>query len=199
MYYLPYPALCIEQEAAFWLLLARASRVRHQPQNTLPGSVHKKASAKTGTFAFLLQKLSFIFISARRALNPSHKRYLCSLLGSGTLTAHRRICLVLLCSHPDTVHKVLLRKTQTSTPLTKGSSARIRPGARHHPCCSGLQVQGTAISPAVRKCYDEITTKSIPNFSEIVNHEINLCSISLHRLERLIQIFDNIINIFCSD
>lgn len=39
----------------------------------------------------------------------------------GTLTAHERFHLVLLRSHPDTVHGFSLRKTQTSTPLTKGS------------------------------------------------------------------------------
>ncbi len=39
----------------------------------------------------------------------------------GTLTAHRRFCLVLLRSRPDTVRRFLLRKTQTSSPLTKGS------------------------------------------------------------------------------
>ena len=57
---------------------------------------------------------------------------------------------MLLHSCPDTVHRVLLRKTQTSTPLIKGSYAMKKSSVRHHPCCSGLQVQGTAISPAAR-------------------------------------------------
>ena len=35
---------------------------------------------------------------------------------------------MLLHSCPDTVHEFLLRKTQTSTPLTKGSSAVKCPG-----------------------------------------------------------------------
>ena len=39
----------------------------------------------------------------------------------GCLTAHERFYLVLLCSQPDTVHRFPLRKTQTSTPLIKGS------------------------------------------------------------------------------
>ena len=39
----------------------------------------------------------------------------------GTLTAHGKFCLVLLCSQPDTVHRHPLRETQTSTPLIEGS------------------------------------------------------------------------------
>ena len=61
--------------------------------------------------------------------NATPRRYLCSLLGSGTLTAHKRFCLMLLRSRPDMVHRVLLRKTQTSTPLTKGSSTSETPSA----------------------------------------------------------------------
>ena len=45
----------------------------------------------------------------------------------GTLTAHERFHLVLLCSHPDTVHGFSLRKTQTSTPLIKGSYTGASP------------------------------------------------------------------------
>ena len=56
-----------------------------------------------------------------------HKRYLYSLLGPGCLAAHRRSCLVLLHSWPDTVHRGLLRKTQTSTPLIKGSFTVCNP------------------------------------------------------------------------
>ena len=48
----------------------------------------------------------------------------------------------------DTVHRVLLRKTQTSTSLIEGSFAMKEPSDWHHPRCSGLRVQGTAISPA---------------------------------------------------
>ena len=85
---------------------------------------------------------------ARRTSNSHHKRYSYSLLGPGTLTAHRRFHLVLLHSCPDTVHGVLLRKTQTSTSLIEGSFAMKKPSDWHHPRCSGLRVQGTAISPA---------------------------------------------------
>ena len=55
---------------------------------------------------------------------------------------------MLLHSCPDTVHGVLLRKTQTSTSLIEGSFAMKEPSDWHHPRCSGLRVQGTAISPA---------------------------------------------------
>ena len=91
--------------------------------------------------------LDFLFY-ARRTSNSHHKRYSYSLLGPGTLTAHRRFHLVLLHSCPDTVHGVLLRKTQTSTSLIEGSFAMKEPSDWHHPRCSGLRVQGTAISPA---------------------------------------------------
>ena len=70
--------------------------------------------------------LDFLFY-ARRTSNSHHKRYSYSLLGPGTLTAHRRFHLVLLHSCPDTVHGVLLRKTQTSTSLSGGSPADCRP------------------------------------------------------------------------
>jgi len=46
--------------------------------------------------------------------------YLCSRLSPGSLAAHRRFCLELLHSWPDSVHRFLLRKTQTSMLLTKG-------------------------------------------------------------------------------
>ena len=90
--------------------------------------------------------LDFLFY-ARRTSNSHHERYSYSLLGPGTLTAHRRFHLVLLHSCPDTVHGVLLRKTQTSTSLIEGSFAMKEPSDWHHPRCSGLRVQGTAISP----------------------------------------------------
>ena len=63
---------------------------------------------------------------------------------------------MLLRLRPDTVRRVLLRKTQTSTPLTKGSPTVDIPQENYHPCYSGLQVQDTANSPAVRKFYDKV-------------------------------------------
>ena len=101
---------------------------------------------KKGSLGFRLPWIFFFY--ARRTSNSHHKRYSYSLLGPGTLTAHRRFHLVLLHSCPDTVHGVLLRKTQTSTSLIEGSFAMKEPSDWHHPRCSGLRVQGTAISPA---------------------------------------------------
>lgn len=57
---------------------------------------------------------------------------------------------MLLRLRPDTVRRVLLRKTQTSTPLTKGSPTVDIPQENYHPCYSGLQVQGTATTPAAQ-------------------------------------------------
>ena len=72
-----------------------------------------------------------------------------SPLGAGRLVAHPLNCLMLLGSPPDMIHSHRLHETHPSS--------RGRYGADHtksslkmgnHPCCSGLQVQGTANSPA---------------------------------------------------
>lgn len=76
------------------------------------------------------------------------KRYQCCQLSSGNLAAHGSSYLVLLGSPPDTVRKFPLRKTKTSTPHTLGSFTNNKSETEHHPCYSGLQVQGTADSPA---------------------------------------------------
>ena len=47
-------------------------------------------------------------------------RYLHRRLRSGTLAAHEKFRLVLLCSQPDTVHGLSLRKTQSSNALGTG-------------------------------------------------------------------------------
>ena len=54
---------------------------------------------------------------------------------------------MLLGSPPDTVHGAALRGTGLSSLLIQVRRHITRPGAGIHPCCSGLQVQGTAISP----------------------------------------------------
>ena len=54
---------------------------------------------------------------------------------------------MLLGSPPDMVHGFPLRGTDLSSPLTGGRRHSAAPGAGIHPCCSGLQVQGTANSP----------------------------------------------------
>ncbi len=54
---------------------------------------------------------------------------------------------MLLGSPPDTVHGATLRGTGLSSLLIQVRRHIARPGTGIHPCFSGLQVQGTAISP----------------------------------------------------
>ena len=61
------------------------------------------------------------------ASNCNPRRYSYSQLIPGTLAAHKRSYLGLLHSWPDPVHKFLLRETQKSTPLIKGSSTIDNP------------------------------------------------------------------------
>ena len=56
-------------------------------------------------------------------------------------------CLVLLYSYPDTVHSLKLHRTLKSTTCTYGGLDQTEPRTASQPCCSGLQVQGTANSP----------------------------------------------------
>ncbi len=56
-------------------------------------------------------------------------------------------------SRPDTVHRDPPHETQTSSLLTGDWPHNSTASDRYHPCCSGLQVQGTAISPAARYVY----------------------------------------------
>ena len=79
--------------------------------------------------------------------NPRYARYPGSRLRSGHPTAQITFRLVLLGSPPDTVHGATLRGTDPSSLLTGVRRHSAVPGAGIHPCCSGLQVQGTAISP----------------------------------------------------
>ena len=65
--------------------------------------------------------------SVHPALNVAHRRYPGSWLSPGCLAAPGGSHLVLLHSCPDTVHEAPLRKTQTSTLLTRGSPARTHP------------------------------------------------------------------------
>ena len=96
--------------------------------------------------------LDFLFY-ARRTSNSHHERYSYSLLGPGTLTAHRRFHLVLLHSCPDTVHGVLLRKTQTSTPLIKGSSTRYKPQIGITPAVADCRYRAPLSPQLVRPCF----------------------------------------------
>ena len=54
---------------------------------------------------------------------------------------------MLLGSPPDMVRGSPLRKTDSSSPLTWVRRYSACPRAGIHPCCSGLQIQGTANSP----------------------------------------------------
>ena len=74
-------------------------------------------------------------------------RYRDSRLKDSTPAAHAAGRLVLLGSPPDTVHGAALRGTGLSSLLIQVRRHITRPGAGIHPCFSGLQVQGTAISP----------------------------------------------------
>ena len=65
----------------------------------------------------------------------------------GTPAPQVAVRLVLLGSPPDTVHGAALRGTDPSSLLTWGRQHNAVQGAGIHPCCSGLQVQGTANSP----------------------------------------------------
>lgn len=60
---------------------------------------------------------------------------------------------MLLPSRPDMVHRRRLHGTRQSTPLTGTclTGTRLKTGVQ--PCCSGLQVQGTAISPSGATAY----------------------------------------------
>ena len=70
-------------------------------------------------------------------------------LGTGSLAAHRKYCLMLLGSPPDMVHRLRLRKTRSSARQnTVQGRKKITLKKGRDPCCSGLQVQGIAISPA---------------------------------------------------
>ena len=76
-----------------------------------------------------------------------YARYPGSRLRSGNPAAQVAVRLVLLGSPPDTVHGAALRGTDPSSLLTWVRRHNAVPGAGIHPCCSGLQVQGTANSP----------------------------------------------------
>ena len=56
---------------------------------------------------------------------------------------------MLLHSCPDTVHRVLLRKTQTSTPLIKGSSTRYKPQIGITPAVADCRYRAP-LSPRLR-------------------------------------------------
>ena len=103
-----------------------------------------------------------ILFNVRRTSNPHHKRYSYSLLGPGTLTAHRRFCLVLLHSCPDTVHRFLLRKTQTSTSLIEGSFAMKGPRIGITPAVADCRYRAP-LSPRLHGVYSIAVFKTVVN------------------------------------
>ena len=82
-------------------------------------------------------------------LNSAHMRFPHRLLRTGAPATHLRICLMLLGSPPDMVRNLRSRKTHSSLQEKCGADHPSQILIRgNHPCCSGLQVQGTADSPA---------------------------------------------------
>ena len=80
--------------------------------------------------------------TVRPASNTSPYALPLQLTPPGTLTAHEKFCLVLLCSQPDTVHRHPLRKTQTSTPLIKGSHTDASPRPDITPAIADFRYRG---------------------------------------------------------
>ena len=78
--------------------------------------------------------------TAHPSSNGCYIRYPDSQLRNGNLAAHRVDCLVLLGSPPDTVHRALLRKTKSSTPLIWVRRHNTHPPSGIPPRCSGLRV-----------------------------------------------------------
>ena len=76
-----------------------------------------------------------------------YARYMDSRLKNSNPTAHAANRLVLLGSPPDTVHGATLRRTGLSSLLIQVRRHITRPGVGIRSRCSGLRVQGTAISP----------------------------------------------------
>ena len=75
-----------------------------------------KKATEAKSVAFVISFFCALYVE----LKPT-KRYSGCKLNPGYLTAPERFCLVLLRSRPDTVHRVPPRKTQISTPQTRGS------------------------------------------------------------------------------
>jgi len=85
-------------------------------------------------------------------LNPHPERYFYSQLGPGTLASHESVCLVLLHSCPDTVHRFPLRKTQASTPLIEGCSQMKDPQIRITPAVADCRYRAP-LSPRLHGLY----------------------------------------------
>ena len=95
-----------------------------------------------------------------------------SLLGTGNLAAHTAYRLMLLDPSPDMVHGSALREDPFVN-TRKQNSIRRRSALRMgiHPCCSGLQVQGSAISPAGMAYFHSRSTAMSPT----ITHFLHFC------------------------
>ena len=106
--------------------------------------------------------------TAHPPLNTRYARYRSSRLRPGALAAHGDARLMLLGSPPDMVHGAPLRETGPSTLLTAVRRHIASPGAGIHPCCSVLQVQGTAGSPtsaALSRAAELVLYMIVPAFA----------------------------------
>lgn len=99
-----------------------------------------------------------------------YTRYRVRNLKTGFLAAHRNFRLMLLGSPPDMVRELRLRKTHLSTASDTSCRTAAALIMTSHPCYSGLQVQGTANSPAsmtifhIQSSIHVILTQSHTNF-----------------------------------
>ena len=101
-----------------------------------------------------------------------YTRYPGSRLRSGNPAAQVAVRLVLLGSPPDTVHGAALRGTDPSSLLTWVRRHNAVPGAGIHPCCSGLQVQGTANSPTSAALPRAGRIRAVPGRLSVVSYII---------------------------
>ena len=101
-------------------------------------------------FCFQIKPVICYSFFVHCASNMIHRRYPAVDSVQAPLTAPGSSCLVLLRSRPDTVHRFPSRKTQTSTPLTGGSSADCRPPRNITPAIADCRYKGTANTPAAR-------------------------------------------------
>lgn len=82
------------------------------------------------------------------ASTKSSRTYRISRLRPGNPAAHRTSDLPLLPSGPDGVHRLLLRGTQSSTPLNPAGLTKTGLGLELNPAIAGCRLQGTATSPS---------------------------------------------------
>lgn len=96
-----------------------------------------------------------------------HERYRNGELNPGTPTAHERFCLVLLCSQPDTIHKLSLRRTKISTSLTAGGFTKNTPQTRTSPLLERIvgtghrYLPGCMVGNSIKKRNEDVKCRGI--------------------------------------